>query len=137
MSEMTMFETGNLPAFAKNRELSSLAKSLAGGGGGGGGKRISIKGGVFRLIHEGKQIAAVDERYLDVVVVNAAEKISRTFYAGAWDPENPAPLTAGQPMVISLMPLLHRRSLQLAQPAHRTSRVQVKASHVPAVLTSG
>jgi hypothetical protein len=46
---------------------------------------------VFRLIHEGKQIAAVDERYLDVVVVNAAEKISRTFYAGAWDPENPAP----------------------------------------------
>jgi hypothetical protein len=26
MSEMTMFETGNLPAFAKNRELSSLAK---------------------------------------------------------------------------------------------------------------
>jgi hypothetical protein len=30
MSEMTMFETGNLPAFAKNRELSSLAKSLAG-----------------------------------------------------------------------------------------------------------
>jgi hypothetical protein len=91
MSEMTMFETGNLPAFAKNRELSSLAKSLAGGGSGGGGKRISIKGGVFRLIHEGKQIAAVDERYLDVVVVNAAEKISRTFYAGAWDPENPAP----------------------------------------------
>jgi hypothetical protein len=34
MSEMTMFETGNLPAFAKNRELSSLAKSLAGGGSG-------------------------------------------------------------------------------------------------------
>jgi hypothetical protein len=30
MSEMTMFETGNLPAFAKNRELSSLAKSLLG-----------------------------------------------------------------------------------------------------------
>jgi hypothetical protein len=30
MSEMTMFETGNLPAFAS--ELSSLAKSLAGGG---------------------------------------------------------------------------------------------------------
>jgi hypothetical protein len=58
---------------------------------------------VFRLIHEGKQIAAVDERYLDVVVVNAAEKISRTFYAGAWDPENPAPPTAGQPTVIDLM----------------------------------
>jgi len=91
MSEMTLFESGNLPAFAKNRELSAVAKALAGGGGGGGGKRISIKGGVFRLIHDGKQIAAIDERYLDVVVVQAAEKISRTFYAGAWDPENPAP----------------------------------------------
>ena len=91
MSEVTLFESGNLPAFAKNRELSSLAKALAGGGGSGGGKRISIKGGVFRLIHDGKQIAAIDERYLDVVVVQAAEKISRTFYAGAWDPENPAP----------------------------------------------
>jgi len=91
MSEMTLFESGNLPAFAKNRELSAVAKALAGGGGGGGGKRISIKGGVFRLIHDGKQIAAIDERYLDVVIVQAAEKISRTFYAGAWDPENPAP----------------------------------------------
>jgi len=91
MSEMTLFETGNLPAFAKNRELSAVAKALAGGGGAGGGKRISIKGGVFRLIHDGKQIAAIDERYLDVVIVQAAEKISRTFYAGAWDPENPAP----------------------------------------------
>jgi hypothetical protein len=136
MSEMTMFETGNLPAFAKNRELSSLAKSLAGGGSGGGGKRISIKGGVFRLIHEGKQIAAVDERYLDVVVVNAAEKISRTFTLAHGILRIPLPLTAGQPMVISLMPLLHRRSLQLAQPAHRTSRVQVKASHGPAGLIS-
>ena len=91
MSEVTLFESGNLPAFAKNRELSSLAKALAGGGGSGGGKRISIKGGVFRLIHDGKQLAAIDERYLDVVVVSATEKISRTFYAGAWDPENPAP----------------------------------------------
>lgn len=90
MSDVTLFQTGNLPAFAKNRELSAVAKALAGGGVQ-SGKRISIKGGVFRLVHDGKQIAAIEERYLDIVIVNAAEKISRTFYAGAWDPENPAP----------------------------------------------
>ena len=90
MTDVTLFQSGNLPAFAKNRELSAVAKALAGGGAQ-SGKRISIKGGVFRLVHDGKQIAAVEERYLDIVIVNAAEKISRTFYAGAWDPENPAP----------------------------------------------
>jgi len=91
MTDVTLFQSGNLPAFAKNRELSAVAKALAGGGGAQSGKRISIKGGVFRLVHDGKQIAAVEERYLDIIIVNAAEKISRTFYAGAWDPENPAP----------------------------------------------
>jgi hypothetical protein len=36
-------------------------------GGNSFGKRISIKGGVFRLLASGKEIAAIDERYLDVV----------------------------------------------------------------------
>ena len=50
--ELTAFNPSQLPSFAKNVELSDLAKSLAGGGGGGNGKRISIKGGVFlSLIH--------------------------------------------------------------------------------------
>jgi hypothetical protein len=45
-------------------------------------KRISTKGGVFRLIAGGKEVAAIDDRHLDVVIVNAAPKVSRTFYAG-------------------------------------------------------
>ena len=90
MSNVALFSGSNVPAFAKKGELSSLAKSLAGGTGGGGGKRISIKGGVFRLLVGGKEVAAIDERYLDVVIVNAAPKIGRTFYAKAYDGEAPA-----------------------------------------------
>lgn len=90
MSNVALFSGSNVPAFAKKGELSNLAKSLAGGAGGGGGKRISIKGGVFRLLVGGKEVAAIDERYLDVVIVNAAPKIGRTFYMKAYDGEAPA-----------------------------------------------
>lgn len=86
MSNVALFSGSNVPAFAKKGELSNLAKSLAGGAGG-GGKRVSIKGGVFRLLVGGKEVAAIDERYLDVVIVNAAPKIGRTFYAKAYDGE--------------------------------------------------
>lgn len=89
MSEVALFNPSQVPAFAKKGELSAVAKALAGGGGG-GGKRISIKGGVFRLIADGKEVAAIEDRYLDVVIVNAAPKISRTFYMKAYDPDTPA-----------------------------------------------
>lgn len=90
MSEVALFNPSQVPAFAKKGELSAVAKALAGGGGGGGGKRISIKGGVFRLISDGKEVAAIEDRFLDVVIVNAAPKISRTYYGSAYDPESPA-----------------------------------------------
>jgi len=88
MSNVAVFNPSQVPAFAKKGELSAVAKALAGGGG--GGKRISIKGGVFRLIADGKEVAAIEDRYLDVVIVNAASKISRTFYMKAYDPDSPA-----------------------------------------------
>jgi len=93
MGELANFNPAKTPAFAKKGELSTLAKSLAGGGvGGNGGKRISIKGGVFRLMADGKEITSIDDRHLDVVIVNAAPKISRTFYAGQYvEGENKAP----------------------------------------------
>jgi hypothetical protein len=84
MSEITTFNPAKLPAFAKSVELSSLAKSLAGGVGV-SQKRISTKGGVFRLIAGGKEVAAIDDRHLDVVIVQAAPKISRTYYAGTYE----------------------------------------------------
>jgi hypothetical protein len=91
MSNVALFGGSNLPAFAKNAELSDMAKALAGGGGN-SGKRISIKGGVFRLMSDGKEVAAIDERYLDIVIVKAASKVARVFYAAKYDGE-----TAGAP----------------------------------------
>ena len=92
MSNIQLFNPSSLPAFARNREISAAAKALAGGSGG-SGKRISIKGGVFRLIADGKEVAAVDERFLDVVIVNTAPKVSRTFYVGTYQEGQATPPT--------------------------------------------
>jgi hypothetical protein len=86
MGNVALFNPGQVPAFARKGELSEMAKSLAGGGG--GGFRVSIKGGVFRLVNNGKEITAIDERHLDVVLVKAAPKVARVFYAKAYDSES-------------------------------------------------
>jgi len=92
MSEVALFNPSQLPAFVKNRkELSAVAKALAGGAGGGGGKKISIKGGVFRLNSDGKEVAAIEDRHLDVVIVNAAPKVQRQFYLKSYDGAITAP----------------------------------------------
>ena len=87
MSNITLFSSSNVPAFARNNELSDTAKALTGGGTGSSVKRISIKGGVFRLVAGGKEIASIDDRHLDVIIVKAAPKVSRIYYEGAYDPE--------------------------------------------------
>jgi len=86
MSNITLFSSSNVPAFARNNELSDTAKALTGGSTN-NTKRISIKGGVFRLLAGGKEVASIEDRHLDVVIVKAAPKVSRVFYAGAYDPE--------------------------------------------------
>jgi hypothetical protein len=49
MNAVTVFNPGAVrPAYAKQGELSAVAKALAGGGA--SGKRLSIKGSVFRLM---------------------------------------------------------------------------------------
>ena len=50
------------------------------GGGGQGSKRISIKGGVFRKYSGGKEIGAIEDRHMNVIIVKMAHKASRMFY---------------------------------------------------------
>ena len=88
MTNIALFNPANVPSFARNHELSETAKALTGGGVGSSTQRISIKGGVFRLLSGGKEIAAIDERFLDVVIVKAAPKVSRIFYAKSYDGDN-------------------------------------------------
>lgn len=86
MSNVSIFSASKVPAFARNNELSATARALTGGGvAGATGKRISIKGGVFRLIDGGKELAAIDERHLDVVIIKAAPEVSRQYYAAAYN----------------------------------------------------
>ena len=81
-----MFNPSNVPSFAKNAALSATTLALAGGVPTANGmKRVSIKGGVFRLLAGGKEVASIEDRHLDVIVVKAAPKVSRIFYAGSYD----------------------------------------------------
>lgn len=80
-NDLAMLDIG-LPAHLKALELDDTTKALMGGGG--GSKRISIEGGVWRLLVNGKEIAQKEERNLNVVIVAAAPKNSRTYYAGVY-----------------------------------------------------
>lgn len=88
MGQVAVFNPGAVPAFVKQTGLTAVGKALAGGGIG-GGKRVSIKGGVFRLVVDGKEVTSIEDRYLDVVIVAAAPKVARTFYMAQFDAENP------------------------------------------------
>lgn len=82
MSELTLLNKG-LPAHLKAVELDDTTKALMGGGGG-DNKRISIEGGVWRMMVNGKEVAQNEERAMNVVIVAAAPKVSRIFYAGTY-----------------------------------------------------
>jgi hypothetical protein len=84
MSSVIPFVPSKLPAHLRAAELSETAKALIGGGGG-GGKRVSIKGGVFRLVVGGKEVTKIEDRHLDVVIVAAAPKVARTYYSSEFD----------------------------------------------------
>jgi hypothetical protein len=87
MSNLATFNPSKVPAFARNNVLSDNARALAGSATVGGGKRVSIRGGVFRLLSEGKEVASIEERHLDVIIVKAAPKVSRQYYAAAYNPD--------------------------------------------------
>lgn len=88
MSELTLFQQ-DLPDYLKNVEVDELTKAL--GGGGAVSKRISIKGSVFRMVVNGEEIAKNESRAMNIIIVNGSPKVGRTFFAGSYDPKNPAP----------------------------------------------
>lgn len=87
MSELALFKN-NLPDYLKEVALDDVTKALAGGGG--GNKRISLRGGVFRMVIGGEEVAKNESRSMNVVIVNAAKEVSRTFYAKAYNPSQDA-----------------------------------------------
>ena len=84
-NDITLFRDKNAALPAQVRGIDELTKSLMGGGS--IGKRISILGGVWRMVVGGEEIAKVEDRSIDVVIVNAAAKNSRSYYKGAYSEE--------------------------------------------------
>ena len=89
MSELDLFKGNSLVNSDLFKSLQSTADNLAGGAGGGGMRRISFRGGRFRELVGGEQVNVNSSGSLNVVILDAA-KISRSYYAGTYDPENPS-----------------------------------------------
>ncbi len=81
MSDITLFgqKRSELAVKLKN----NLTDKLAGGAGGATNRRISIKGGVFREMINGKEHRVNEDRAINIVIVDAAP-ISRMYYAGTY-----------------------------------------------------
>jgi len=82
MSEIALFKSGAvLPDYLRTED--EFTKRLAGGAS--SGKSISIKGGVWRMMSGGEEIARNEERSMNFVVVNAAPNVARTYYEGVYE----------------------------------------------------
>lgn len=96
-NDVTLIENLDLSLIdpALYEELMERDKKMLGGGIG-DNYRISIKGGRFRLIYNGEQQAVSKQSSMNIVIVNSAS-ISRTYYEGTYDPENPTAPTCWSP----------------------------------------
>lgn len=83
-------EGHSIPAHIQARmgQTSALTTSLAGGLQGGEAlPRISIKGSRFRIVENGEE-QVLPVTHLDVVVVGANPRLSKTYYDKPWDPDD-------------------------------------------------
>lgn len=81
---VALFGGKKLPARLAGREMDATTKALAGGGGA-SGHRISIKGSVFRMMVDGKQVAENEDRAMNIVVIAAAPNVNRQYYEGKYE----------------------------------------------------
>jgi len=84
MSEMTLFKNNKAALALLGDVQDNLTDTLAGSSGGSMNRRISIKGGVFREVINGKEVRANEDRAMNVVLINAAP-ISRMYFAGTYN----------------------------------------------------
>lgn len=90
MSNISIFKQ-DVPASTRSHEVSELTKALAGNMNG-TSRRISTRGSVFRKVVNGEEVGKLKDREMNVIIVNALPKVSRQFYAKAYDPSAEATL---------------------------------------------
>jgi hypothetical protein len=84
MTELTIFKQQGAVSTGK-RELSDLAKSLAGSGG--TYRRIQTNtNGTFKRLINGEQVGDAIRQKINVIIVSALPKVSRVFYKAKYDP---------------------------------------------------
>lgn len=83
MSNISLFKNGNVAVPEYLRQADDLTKMLAGGGN--SGKQISIKGGVWRMMVGGEEVAKNEDRAMNFVIVAAAPKVHRTFFIDKYE----------------------------------------------------
>jgi hypothetical protein len=84
MSSISIFQQKSAPV--TGREVSDLSKALAGANSN-TSRRITMAKGVFRRIVNGKEAGKIKDGHMNVIVINALPKVSRQFYASAYDPD--------------------------------------------------
>ena len=87
MNNLTV-STPKLPAHLQHLAGKLTTSSLSSGISAGGHPRISIKGGRFRLQQTNGEELIVPQLHLDVIIVDANDKLSKIYYAGKWDPNS-------------------------------------------------
>lgn len=83
MSDITMFKPNKATLALLSTVEDNLTSTLAGSSSGSINRRISIKGGVFREVINGKEIRVNEDRAMHIVLINAAP-VSRMFFAGTY-----------------------------------------------------
>ena len=85
--------TDQLPAYIKQRDPSSVSLARRGlqNVGAGSPPYLSIEGGRFTLIDAGQNAIPIQNPYIDVVVVDLNDHVSKVWFGEAYDPSNPAP----------------------------------------------
>jgi hypothetical protein len=79
---MTLFKSGSVIPDYLREAADATTKDIAGSS---GGKQISIKGGVWRMVVGGEEVAKNEERSMNFVVIASGKGVTRTFYAGKYE----------------------------------------------------
>ena len=82
MSNIALFQSGSMIPDYLREASDETTKDIAGSS---GGKQISIKGGVWRMVVGGEEVAKNEDRAMNLVVIASSKGVSRTFYAEKYE----------------------------------------------------
>jgi hypothetical protein len=82
MSNITLFKSGSVIPDYLREGSDATTKEIAGSS---GGKSISIKGGVWRMIVGGEEVAKNEDRSMNLVIIASGKGVTRTFYAEKYE----------------------------------------------------